>query len=343
MDLRLLLHFKMSTLYDIHVHIAGRGDGRTGCWFSPRRWNSLAFRIIRWSLGLRGHEPDLDSALRARLLASATAPLPVSKALAGLEGSLRIVVLAHDWPRDVAGRVLADLADFYVPNDYVLSLTQNSPSLLAGVSIHPYRSDALAELDRCHRAGAVLVKWLPTSQNFSPADERCRTFYEEMAKRGLPLLCHTGSEGATRNLDKRVNDPRTLIPALESGVRVIAAHSGLRSSPHDADYFEVWCAMLKDYPHLYGDTASLFGLRARRFARLWQRSGVAERLVHGSDWPVPSSPWWFIGAIPWQSLRHLAKIANPLWRDLATKRALGLPLEIFTRAEQILPFHRHKS
>ncbi|MCX7935887.1 MAG: amidohydrolase family protein, partial [Planctomycetota bacterium] len=256
MGLRLLLRFNMASFYyDIHVHIAGRGDGSTGCWFSPQRWDSIAFRLIRWSLGLRREERDLDGALRARLLSYASSPSPDIEELPVGEGSLKIVVLAHDWPRDAEGKILADLADFYVPNDYVLHLAQTSPHLLAGASIHPYRPDALNELDRCCQGGAVLIKWLPTSQNFSPADARCRPFYEEMARRGLPLLCHTGSEGATRNLDKRVNDPRVLIPALEAGVVVIAAHSGLRSSPHDADYFETWYAMLKDYPHLYGDTA----------------------------------------------------------------------------------------
>ena len=330
-----------NTYYDIHVHIAGRGDGHTGCWFSPQRFNSIAFRIIRWSLGLRRDEPDLDSALRARILSYISTPPAVEAPEYG-EDRLGVVVLAHDWPRDARGEVLTELADFYVPNEYVLALAKAGHHLMAGVSIHPYRSDALAELDRCHSAGAVLVKWLPTSQNFSPADQRCRPFYQEMARRNLPLLCHTGSEGATRNLDKRVNDPRVLIPALEAGVKVIAAHSGLRSSPHDADYFDIWHAMLKDYPHLYGDTASLFGLRARRFCRVWQRSGVAERLLHGSDWPVPSSPWWFVGILPWRRIRQLAKIANPLWRDLATKRALGLPREIFTRAAELL-LRRHKS
>ena len=34
---------------------------------------------------------------------------------------------------------------------------------LAGVSIPPYRPDALDELDRCVEQGAAAVKWLPTT------------------------------------------------------------------------------------------------------------------------------------------------------------------------------------
>jgi predicted TIM-barrel fold metal-dependent hydrolase len=314
---------------DLHVHLAGVGAGGTGCWFHPERLRALPFRFMLRALGLpaRQREEDLDAALRERLATSV-------RTAAGLDAA---VVLAFDWARDAAGAPDRERSDFYVPNDYVLSLAAAVPELLPGVSIHPYRPDAVEELARCAEAGAVLVKWLPTAQNFSPADERCRPFYRELVRRGLPLLCHTGSEGATRNLDKSVNDPAVLRPALAEGVTVVAAHSGMRSGPQDRDYFETWAALLPEYPNLYGDTAALFGLRARRFLKVMDRPEVVDRLVHGSDWPVPQSPWWFAGRLGLGAILRLRRIGNPLQRDLETKRALGLPAAVFRRGARLLP------
>ena len=60
--------------------------------------------------------------------------------------------------------------------------------MLFGASVHPYRKDAVAELERCVAAGAVLLKWLPITQGFNPADPRCFPFYEALAHHKLPLL-----------------------------------------------------------------------------------------------------------------------------------------------------------
>jgi hypothetical protein len=61
------------------------------------------------------------------------------------------------------------------------------------------------------------------------------------------------------------------------------------------------------------------------------------RLVHGSDWPVPQSPWWFAGRLGLGAILRLRRIGNPLQRDLETKRALGLPAAVFRRGARLLP------
>ena len=57
-----------------------------------------------------------------------------------------------------------------------------------------YRRDAVAELERVARDGAVLIKWLPITQDIDPSDARCVPFYEALAHLGIPLLSHTGWE-----------------------------------------------------------------------------------------------------------------------------------------------------
>src|SRR5262249_7195219 len=124
-------------------------------------------------------------------------------------------------------------------------------------SIHPYRNDAVAELERCVAAGAVMVKWLPIVQDFNPADPKCIPFYEALAHHRIPLLSHTGAEHALPNLDRTVADPMLLLEALRRGVTVIAAHCGSRLLPWEIDYVPNWVRMARDYENLYGDTAAL--------------------------------------------------------------------------------------
>jgi predicted TIM-barrel fold metal-dependent hydrolase len=101
--------------------------------------------------------------------------------------------------------------------------------MLFGASVHPYRKDALAELERCIANGAVLLKWLPIVQDFDPSDRRCIPIYEAMAHHGLPLLSHTGGERSLPNLNKDMADPMLLMSAIERGVTGIAANCGTRS------------------------------------------------------------------------------------------------------------------
>lgn len=315
-------------MIDIHLHIAGDGAAGTGCFVHPGRLKSVGFRLILRSLGLAAHERnDLDRALQRRLFAH----------LDGASSLEHAVVLAMDWTHDAHGTPLPDATDLHVPNDYVLELAARHPKILPGASIHPYRRDALDALCRNAEAGAVLVKWLPVSQNIDPASPRCRPFYQALARLGLPLLCHTGSEGATREINPAWNDPAVLRPALEEGVTVIAAHAGMRSLPHEPDYFRAWRALLERYPNLYGDTAAWFGLRAWGVGRITTDPLSVSRLVHGSDWPVPQSPWWFLLRLGWRETRRLARGKSALERDLRTKRALGLPEEVFGRARELLP------
>ena len=174
------------------------------------------------------------------------------------------VVLAFDAVHDRDGRIDVANTHLYVKNDYVMELAGRHPKMLFGASIHPYRKDAVAELERCVGGGAVLLKWLPITQNFNPADPRCMPFYEALAHYKLPLLCHTGGReviAAAGSIDGR---PEAAQPALDRGVRVIMAHCGTRSLPWEQD--------LRRHVHAAGP-----GLRAllRRHVRIVPSHAVA--------------------------------------------------------------------
>lgn len=114
-----------------------------------------------------------------------------------------------------------------MPNDWVFSLCAAFPDVFLPVcSIHPYRSDALAELCRAHSRGARMVKWLPNSMGIDPTHRLCRPFYALMRRLDMVLLTHTGKERTVDFAyhDDRLGNPILLRAPLDAGVKVIAAH-----------------------------------------------------------------------------------------------------------------------
>jgi predicted TIM-barrel fold metal-dependent hydrolase len=222
-----------------------------------------------------------------------------------------------------------------VTNDYAAELSRRHPKLLFGASIHPYRPDAVAELERCVGLGAVLVKWLPLVQGMDPADDRCLPFYDAMAHHRIPLLCHTGGELSLPQEFPHYASPERLVPALRRGVTVIAAHCGTRSHPFGADHLLLFVRMAKEYERLYGDTSALnVPTRSYAYDTLLADDAVRRKLVHGSDWPIISLPPARIGVF--KALGMLVSDGNWIRRDLRGKRALGLGDDYFHRAGMIL-------
>jgi len=313
----------------MHVHIVGNGARGSGCWLRPTGWYSLLGRYMCHHIGLNVagfHDPDFDEKYVARLLEL-------------LRGSSlgQAVILAHDQVYRADGTLL-QAGTFYVPNDYVLQLARTHPQLLAAVSIHPARPDALDELERCAAAGAVMMKCLPNCHNIDCNDKRYRKFWERMATLRLPLLAHTGGEHTLQIIEPKYADPRILRQPLECGVTCIAAHCGARGFL-DPDYFDVFAELTRRYPNLYGDISAFnIPVRSKHF-RDALPSPLVERILHGSDYPVPViGAWvWARGLVDWPTYRRWEHCPNPLERDYQLKRALGFPATVFTRIQALLP------
>lgn len=313
----------------MHVHIVGNGSGGTGCWLRPSFWrwplNALMARHIGLPISaLRG---DLDRLYVEKLLAWARA--------SSLDA---VVILAQEQVYSDHGELLSQYGTAYVPNDYVLSLARQHAEFLPAVSIHPARKDALEELERCLSGGAVMMKCLPVCHNIDCRDRRYTRFWERMAEAGLPLLAHTGGEHTMQVVRPDLCDPRILEWPLQCGVTVIAAHCGTKSGPFDRQFFPDFVRMLERYPKFYGDV-SAFNVPIRgSVVPQCLRSPLVERMVHGSDYPVPVfGHWsWWKGYVDWDSFRRGEAEANPLERDYQLKRAMGFPEETFTRINQLL-------
>jgi predicted TIM-barrel fold metal-dependent hydrolase len=270
---------------------------------------------------------DLDRLYVERLLAQVR-----SSSLAAA------VILAQDEVHDDQGRVLRDVGSFYVPNDYVLALARKHPEFLPAVSIHPARPDALEELNRCLAAGAVMMKCLPNCQNINCNDRRFTKFWERMAETKLPLLAHTGGEHTLPVVRQEYADPRLLTLPLECGVTVIAAHSGTKSGLFDPEYFHVFAEMTRRFPNLYGDTSAFNVPMRGRHVRDCLREPLINRMVHGSDYPVPVNGHfaWGGGFVSWTDFRRCQRIKNILERDYQLKLAMRFPPEHFSRINSLL-------
>src|SRR5207244_3161902 len=107
---------------------------------------------------------------------------------------------------------------------------------------------------------------------------------------GLPLLTHTGIEYSLPSVAQSFGQPSRLRSALEEGVTVIAAHGG-GGDLWNRRYYREFLDLLRCYPNLYADTAGLtLPLRSPTLLRLLKDEGVMDRLVHGSDFPLPALP-----------------------------------------------------
>jgi predicted TIM-barrel fold metal-dependent hydrolase len=311
-------------ILDCHVHVSAFDPGHGS--MSPRLLASLPFAFMRWNFGLKGSDSDTERQVEKLLTDSINGATE-------LDGA---VVLAFDAVYDRDGNIDLPNTHLYVTNDYVIELAARHPRIFFAASVHPYRKDAVAELERCVAAGAVVVKWLPITQNFNPADDRCIPFYEALAHLGIPLLSHTGWEHTLPNLDKTAADPMLLREAVRRGVVVIAAHCGAMSIfPWEIGYLENWARMARDFEHFYGDTAALNSPGGwHAYDTILNDPVLRGKLVHGSDWPVISIPPARLGA---QACIDLMGEWNWIKRDVLIKRKLfGSDDEYWGRAAKVL-------
>lgn len=259
--------------------------------------------------------------------------------VAAIDASMldRAVLLALDPPHDEAGIAVTRAGAMVCTNDYVAALCGTSKKTLFGASIHPYRRDALQQLERCIGNGACLVKWIPSAQNIDPRHEQCLPFYEMLAAYKLPLLCHTGIEHTLSGRDNDLNDPARLVPALKSGVTVIAAHCGARMMLHERSYFDSWCRMALEHENFYGDiSAFVIPTRLHLLSRLTRDERLLSKALYGSDFPGFPDMLSCLFKVGFRRTRALRCEQNPFNRPLRVLQEMGMPETIFSRAGGLL-------
>lgn len=331
-------------LVDHHVHIAGLGSNGSKAFVNAkmRTWkhpfHRLKFKVYMSSAGVEDeHRADTQFFQRLSDLAS---NIPN-------HGKHRLLAFDKNYRPD--GSVNLEKTEFYVPNEYVFKLSEQRPDLFVpNISVNPYRHDAVAELEKWARRGARVVKWLPNAMGIDPSDPRCDQFYQKMKELDLILLSHGGEEKAVEaEEDQKLGNPLLLRRPLEHGVKVIVAHCAGLGTNEDLDSpdrkqvhnFDLFLRLMdeKRYEGLvFGEISAMtqFNRVGKPLTTILQRQDLHERLVNGSDYPLPAvnvlirtGPLVKHGYLTASESKSLKEIYdfNPLLFDFVLKRTIKLP------------------
>ena len=193
-----------------------------------------------------------------------------------------------------------------------------------------------------------MVKWLPNAMGIDPADELCDPFFRKMKELDLVLLSHGGEEKAVQaKEDQRFGNPLLLRRALDHGVRVIIAHCAGLGDNEDLDdpkrqsvpNFDLFLRLMSERRYeglLFADISAMtqYNRIGGPLTTILQREDLHDRLVNGSDYPLPAVNLLIrTGALVQQGYITKEERAclneiydyNPLLFDLVLKRTIKLP------------------
>ena len=345
-------------LFDFHTHVAGIGTGNSGCEVHPGMRSALSptrkfqFDVYLHASGVR----DLENADREYVLR-------LVEQIRAVPQHGRYFLLAFDRHYEESGEVNADETEFHVPNEYVFELAAEFPDcFVPAISVHPYRKDALAQLDKFGARGARLIKWLPNAMGIDLTHELCARYYERMRAWNMILLTHTGEEKAVHAEEAQaLGNPLALRTPLDAGVTVFAAHCGSMGTNHDGsgeerDNFALFMELFEEPRYdglLFGEISTLTQVNrlGEPLETLTSRPDLARRLVNGSDYPLPAINFLYqtsqlekhgwIDAAQRGSLNEIYDV-NPLLFDFVLKRVLrhpetndSLPTSIFMSPDSL--------
>lgn len=174
------------------------------------------------------------------------------------------VLLAIDFP------ALSDNAGTW------LEAARGRSDLLVFGSVHPYRPNMEAELDRQVAMGARGIKVHPAVQSILPQDPLAMKLYRLCGARKLPVLFHCGPVDIEPPLGRYFSQVRHYRRPVEANpdTTFVLGHSGALQR-------ETAIAIARDFPNVYVEISSqsLSGVRDV-LAQV-----DPDRILFGSDWP----------------------------------------------------------
>ena len=294
--------------WDCHTHIVGSGDGGSGIILNdamqrPVRHpiQTLLYKAYS-NAACVGEKGGQDHTFVDRLVAL----------LDTMPKGAKTMLYAFDKIYGDNGSADEIHTSFFVPNEYAMMLAKRYPARFEWVaSIHPYRKDCEAELERCHAQGARAIKWLPSAMGIDPASPLCDRFYKKAAKLNLPLISHAGIEKSVHGANQQeYNNALHLRRALDAGLRVIVAHCATLGKASNKQgktvrSFDLFAEMIAETQwreQLFGDISAIT-LRNREMEvikTLISETAWHGRLLNGSDYPLP-------GVLPLISVKSFVK------------------------------------
>jgi predicted TIM-barrel fold metal-dependent hydrolase len=329
-------------LADYHAHVIAIGTSVHDAFVHPKMRSGvnlerLKFLIYTSAAAIRNID-NADREYAERLVRLARAYPPRGK----------FHILAFDKHYNADGTVNLNKTNMHIPNHYVVELARQHPDIfLPVISVHPYRPDAIEELENWAKAGVKYVKWLPNAMGMDPASKSIEPFYRKMKEHDLILLSHAGYEQAVEaEEDQQLGNPLRLRKPLDMGVRVIVAHAASLGTCDDLDNgakkvncFDLFLRLMDEPKYvglLFGEISAMlqFNRMPVPVATLLKRQDLHARLVNGSDYPLPAinalirtrslASAGFITSEERSALNEIYDY-NPLLFDFVLKRTIRHP------------------
>lgn len=337
--------FEGDRIIDAHVHVIGLGAGDTGAWVNPDMrqgydWvKRLKFAVYKHASGITDEE-KADQEYIDRLIRL----IDGMQLLTDRTPDMKFLILAFDRHYEKNGEKNHTRSPFYVPNEYVVSLADRYPQyFIPVISVHPYRKDALQELQRWHKQGVRYVKWLPNAQGIDPSDHSLVPFYQKMVEYGMVLITHTGREDAVEGeAYQHFGNPQLLHLALQTGVTVVMSHFAtlgecidINDQGRAVSCFQLAIEMMQDKRYdqrLFADISTVTQFNhADKLEEVLDLQSLHDRFINGSDYPLPAidflyrtSQLYDMGFITEEDKYALDEIYsyNPLLFDFVLKRTV---------------------
>ena len=191
-------------LFDCHAHLVGTGAGGTGCRVNPAMRSFLhpirriVFSVIARAAGIR--DIARADALYVERLATLAREFPVPR---------KALLLAFDRHHREDGTADERRSEFYVPNDFVLSVSAEHADVSGPRSPPPVPRRRGGRTAPVPGTRGALRQVAAELAGHRPPSPRCDPFYDALRETGMVLLCHTGKSGRSARRPARSSGTRS--------------------------------------------------------------------------------------------------------------------------------------
>ena len=258
------------------------------------------------------------------------------------------VVFGVDAKFDESGNLVHKDKTVCATNEDVFAFYEQNPNeVVPFFSVNPNRKDALNLIEKYHkmgfRGGKLLHSYWETDLN----DKRYEPYFRLLSELRLPLVIHVGDENSLAS-NKALESIEQLKSPLNLGCRIVCAHMGASSDgvlsmfsrdPEKlgANYFTL-LRWLREFDGLYADVSALLCInKARILPHLKTQTQIHDKILFGTDFPVPFSVILSSYDLPFRERLALNRIQNPLDRYVcAMSLYFGENSPIFSNYKKIL-------
>ena len=258
------------------------------------------------------------------------------------------VVFGVDAKFDESGNLVHKDKTVCASNEDVFAFYEQNPNeVVPFFSVNPNRKDALNLIEKYHKMGFKGGKLLHSYWETDLNDKRYEPYFRLLSELGLPLVIHVGDENSLAS-NKALESIEQLKSPLNLGCRIVCAHMGASSDgvlsmfsrdPEKlgANYFTL-LRWLREFDGLYADVSALLCInKARILPHLKTQTQIHDKILFGTDFPVPFSVILSSYDLPLRDRLALNRIQNPLDRYVrAMSLYFGESSPIFSNYKKIL-------